>query len=249
MKLKGKVALITGASRGIGLAIAKALSSEGAKLTICSRSEGDIKLAAQSIGNKTLAIGADVTRPDEVKDLVAKSVKTHGDIDILVNNAGDALSASISETDLELWNRMMASNVTSTFLCIKAVLPSMLERKSGRIINIASIAGKFGGRYISAYSASKHAVLGLTKSVAMEVSDHGVTCNAICPGYVDTPLTERSVHRIVEKTGMSFQQARKYLEQENVQQRFIKPEEVADVAVFLASDAGAGITGESINVW
>lgn len=249
MRLKGKVALITGASRGIGLAIARAFAAEGARLALCSRSEGDIRLAAQAVGNRSLAMGCDVTQAAQVDELVRRTLGQCRQIDILVNNAGDAVSAPLLKTDPDLWHRMIASNLTSVYLCTRAVLPAMIEQKSGRIVNMASIAAKIGGKYISAYSASKHGVLGFTRSVAMEVAEHGITCNAICPGYVDTPLTERSVKNIAEKTGVTLAQAKRILENENLQRRLIRPEEVASVAVFLASDAAAGITGEAINLW
>jgi NAD(P)-dependent dehydrogenase (short-subunit alcohol dehydrogenase family) len=194
-------------------------------------------------------MGCDVTREDQIAALVERTRGEYKRIDILVNNAGDAVSAPLLKTDPDLWHRMIASNLTSVYLCTRAVLPAMIEQKSGRIVNMASIAAKIGGKYISAYSASKHGVLGFTRSVAMEVAEHGITCNAICPGYVDTPLTERSVKNIAEKTGVTLAQAKRILENENLQRRLIRPEEVASVAVFLASDAAAGITGEAINLW
>jgi 3-hydroxybutyrate dehydrogenase len=249
VKLKGKVALITGASRGIGLAIAKAFAAEGAKIALCSRNESEIKLTAQSIGNKTLALGCDVCNPDQVKDMVDRTVKHHGKIDILVNNAGDAVSAPVLKTDLSLWDKMINTNLTSVFLCTRAALPYMIEQKAGRIVNISSIAGKMGGKYIAAYSSAKHGVIGYTRCVALEAAEYHITCNAICPGYVDTPMTERSIKNISDKTGVSVNQARRIIENENAQRRLIKPEEVASVAVFLASDEAAGITGEAVNIW
>lgn len=249
MKLKGKVALITGASRGVGLTIAKTFAKEGAKLALCSRSEADMKLAAKGIGKNAQPLACDVTKPEEIEAMVAKAVKHFGHVDVLVNNAGDAISAPLDKTDLDLWRRMIETNLTSVYLCCKAVYPHMKKRKEGRIINIASIAGKIGGKYISAYSASKHGVIGLTRSLAQELSDDGITCNAICPGYLDTPMTERSIRNITQKTGMSYHQAKRVLEGENPQRRLIPPEEVASLALFLASEAAAGITGEAINIW
>lgn len=249
MKLKGKVALITGASRGIGLAIGKAFAAEGAKVALCSRSESDIRLAAQSVGKGTLAIGCDVCNPEQVKDMVDRTVKQFGRLDILVNNAGDAISAPVVKTDMILWDKMINSNLTSVFLCTRAALPHMIEQKSGRILNVSSIAGKMGSKYVSAYSAAKHGVIGFTRCVAIEMAECHITCNAVCPGYVDTPLTERSIQNISEKTGVSVGQARRIIESENVQRRLIKPEEVASVAVFLCSDEAGGITGEAVNIW
>jgi 3-hydroxybutyrate dehydrogenase len=249
VRLKGKVALITGASRGIGLAIAKAFAAEGAKLALCSRTESDIKLTAQSVGKGSIAIGCDVCNPEQVHAMVERALKQFGQIDILVNNAGDAISAPIVKTDLSLWDKMINSNLTSVFLCTRAVLPHMIEKKSGRILNVSSIAGKMGSKYVAAYSAAKHGVIGFTKCVAIEMAEHRITCNAVCPGYVDTPLTERSIKNISEKTGVSVGQARRLIENENVQRRLIKPEEVANVAVFLCSDDAAGITAEAVNLW
>jgi NAD(P)-dependent dehydrogenase (short-subunit alcohol dehydrogenase family) len=243
------VALITGASRGIGLAVAKAFADEGAKLAVCSRDESEIKLAAQGIAGKPLALGCDVCNGEQVKEMVDRTVKQLGRIDVLVNNAGDAISAPIVQTDMALWEKMINSNLTSVFLCTRAVLPYMIEQKSGRIINISSIAGKMGGKYISAYSSAKHGVIGFTRCTALEMADHRINCNAICPGYVDTPMTERSIKNISEKTGVSVSHARRILETENAQRRLIKPEEVATVAVFLASDEAAGVTGEAVNIW
>ncbi len=249
MKLKGKVALVTGASRGIGLAIAKALAAEGAKLALCSRNESDLKLTAAGIGKQAIAIGCDVCNPEQVHQMVERAAKHFGQIDILVNNAGDAISAPLLKTDLALWDKMINTNLTSVFLCTRAVLPGMIERKSGRIVNISSIAGKMGGKYIAAYSSAKHGVIGLTRCTALEVAESRITVNAVCPGYVDTPMTERSIKNISDKTGVSVSQARRLIENENAQRRLIKPEEVASVVVFLCSDDAAGITGEAVNIW
>jgi NAD(P)-dependent dehydrogenase (short-subunit alcohol dehydrogenase family) len=249
VKLKNEVAIVTGASRGVGLAIAREFAKEGARLAICSRSEGDVKLAAKSLGKGVFAAGCDATHEAQVRDFVEKTAKQFGRIDILVNNAGDAVSAPLEKTKLELWNEMISMNLTSVFLFSREVYPIMRKQGDGRIINIGSIAGKIGGKYIAAYSASKHGVIGFTKSLAMEGAEHGIKVNAICPGYLDTPLTERSIKNITEKTGMSFQQARRMLENENPQRRLIPPEEVASIALFLASREAGGITGEAINVW
>jgi len=251
VKLKNIVAVITGGSRGVGLTIAKEFVKEGAKVAICSRSEGDIRLAAKSLGGGkgVFAAGCDASDEGQVRDFVERASKELGRIDVLVNNAGDAVSAPLEKTKLELWKDMINSNMTTVFLFSREVYPIMRKQGEGRIINIASIAGKVGGKYISAYSASKHGVVGFTKSLAMEGAEHGIKCNAICPGYLDTPLTERSIKNITEKTGMSLQQARRMLENENPQRRLIPPEEVASIAVFLASKEAGGITGEAINVW
>jgi NAD(P)-dependent dehydrogenase (short-subunit alcohol dehydrogenase family) len=168
--------------------------------------------------------------------------------DILVNNAGIAESAPFVQTDDELWQRHLAINLTGTFYCTRAALPAMLARGWGRIINVASIAGKTGAPYIAAYAASKHGVLGLTRSLALEVATKGVTVNAICPGYVDTDMTTRALERIEAKTGRSATDALEAIKRMSPQQRLITPEEVAAVALLLASDEGRGINGQALNV-
>jgi NAD(P)-dependent dehydrogenase (short-subunit alcohol dehydrogenase family) len=168
--------------------------------------------------------------------------------DILVNNAGVAESAPLLKTTDEFWHKHLDINLSGTFYCTRAALSQMVERGWGRIINIASIAGKTGAPYIAAYSASKHGVLGLTRSVAVEVATRGVTVNAICPGYVETEMTERAIENITNRTGRSEEQARATLEQMSPQNRLVTPEEVAEMALLLASEAGRGITGQAINI-
>jgi 3-hydroxybutyrate dehydrogenase len=168
--------------------------------------------------------------------------------DIMVNNAGIAESAPITKTDDDLWHRHLAVNLSGTFYCTRAALPQMMERGWGRIINIASIAGKTGAPYVAAYTASKHGVLGLTRSVAMEVARKGITVNAICPGYVDTQMTTRGIENITRKTRLSADEAMESIRKMSPQNRIIEPEEVAALALLLASDEGRGINGQAINV-
>jgi NAD(P)-dependent dehydrogenase (short-subunit alcohol dehydrogenase family) len=168
--------------------------------------------------------------------------------DILVNNAGVAESAPLLKTTDELWRKHLDINLSGTFYCTRAALSSMIGHGWGRIINIASIAGKSGAPYISAYSASKHGVLGLTRSVALEVATRGITVNAICPGYVETEMTERAIENITTRTGRSEEQARATIEHMSPQNRLVTPEEVASLALLLASEEGRGITGQSINI-
>jgi NAD(P)-dependent dehydrogenase (short-subunit alcohol dehydrogenase family) len=168
--------------------------------------------------------------------------------DILVNNAGIAESATLVNTDDELWHRHLNTNLSGTFYCTRAALPSMIQERWGRIINVASIAGKTGAPYISAYAASKHGVLGLTRSVAHEVATLGITANAICPGYVDTEMVSRGIEKITSRTGRSEEEALETLKNMSPQHRLVTVEEVAAVALLLASDEGRGINGQAINV-
>jgi len=196
-----------------------------------------------------LAVTCDVADVKSVEAMFDQVAKTFGHgPDILVNNAGIAQSAPLTKTDDELWHRHLAINLSGSFYCTRAAMPHMLERGWGRIINIASIAGKTGAPYIAAYSASKHGLLGLTRSVALEMATKGITVNAICPGYVDTEMTTRAVESITSKTGRSADESLETLKRMNPQQRLVTSEEIAALALLLASDEGRGINGQAINV-
>ena len=247
--LKDRIALITGGGRGIGRAIALNFAREGATVIVSARTEEQVEAVAKEIGSQALAIVCDVSDPASVKAMFTKTQESLGrGPEILVNNAGIAETATLVQTDDELWHRHLNINLSGTFYCTRAALPNMLAKRWGRIINIASIAGKTGAPYISAYAASKHGVLGLTRSVAHEVATMGITANAICPGYVDTEMVSRGIEKIKSATGRSAEEALEALKKMSPQHRLVTPEEVAAVALLLASDEGRGITGQAINV-
>lgn len=251
LSLIGRRALVTGASRGIGLAIALALAQAGADVAVTARHEVELGQVAEQIralGRNTLVVSCDVTDPAQVEALAAAVQAGLGGIDILVNNAGGGASHKFLNHPDELWHQMILLNLTSVYYVTKAMAPFMVEQRWGRIVTIASTAAKVGGRYIAAYTAAKHGVLGLTRSLALELAPYQITVNAICPGYVDTPMTQATIDNIVSRTHMSESQARESLEKTSPQQRLINPDEIAALTVFLAQESSNGITGQAINV-
>ncbi len=249
--LAGKRAVVTGAGRGIGRSIALALAQAGADVAVTARTHLEIEqLVAeiQVMGCQSLAITCDVTDPEQVTHMATTLTQGLGGVDILVNNAGNAGSHKFLNHPDELWHRMLTINLTSVYYVTKAFIPTLIDQRYGRIINIASIASRVGGSYIAAYTAAKHGVLGLTRALAVELMPYNITVNAICPGYVNTPMTDASVSNIVARTGMPESKAREALESTSPQKRLIEPQEVAAIAVFLAQDINRGITGQAINI-
>ena len=249
--LSGRRAVVTGAGRGIGRSIALALAQAGADVAVTARTQGEIEqLAAEirAMGRQSLAVPCDVTDSEQVKHMASTLIDGLGGVDILVNNAGNAGSHKFLNHPDELWYRMLSINLTSVYYVTKAFVPRLIEQRWGRIITIASMASRVGGSYIAAYTAAKHGVLGLTRALAVELLPYNITVNAICPGYVNTPMTDASVSNIAARTGMSEAQAREALEKSSPQKRLFEPEEIAAVAVFLAQDINKGITGQAINI-
>lgn len=251
LSLAGKRAVVTGAGRGIGRSIALALAEAGANVVVSARTGSEIEALAAEIegmGRRSRALPCDVTDVEQVRLMAERATEALDGIDILVNNAGNAGSHKFVNHPDELWHRMLAVNLTSIYYVSKAFLPKMIEQRRGRIINIASIASRVGGGYIAAYTAAKHGALGLTRALAVELLPYNITVNAICPGYVNTPMTDSSVANIAALTGMGEAKARERLEKTSPQNRLMEPEEIAAIAVFLAQDINRGITGQAINI-
>ena len=240
LRMGSQKALVTGGSRGIGRAIAAALTQAGHEVTIVGRSRETLDEAVAA-GVAAHGAALDVTDTAALRDLAAA-----GAFDILVNNAGGAATGPFLKADLDAFRRMFALNVESTVAATQACLPGMIARGFGRVINIASTAGLKGYAYVSAYVAAKHAVVGLTKALALEVVRQGVTINALCPGYTDTDLVAGSVAGIVAKTGRSEAEARAHFENATPLGRLIRPDEVADAALWLAGPGAAAVTGQCI---
>jgi NAD(P)-dependent dehydrogenase (short-subunit alcohol dehydrogenase family) len=248
-ELTGRVALVTGGGRGIGKAIALSLASAGADVAVSGRSADVLEETAAGIraaGRRAATVVCDVTERAQVEEMVVRVKHDLGNPLILVNNAGIAASAKLTETTDDMWEAMLRVNATGAFYCLRAVLPLMVEAKWGRVINVASIAARAGAAYIAAYAASKHALLGLTRAVAEEVATRGITVNAVCPGYVDTEMTDRSAAFISLRTGREEQDARKILEDFSPQKRLMTAEEVAALTTYLCSEAARGINGQGI---
>jgi NAD(P)-dependent dehydrogenase (short-subunit alcohol dehydrogenase family) len=245
--LAGKHALVTGGGTGIGAAIALALVERGAAVTICGRRPAELKKSASRHDNIHVQT-ADVTDADSLRRLYCDAQAARGSFGIVIANAGAAESAPAEKVSRALWDQTIAVNLTGAFLSVQPALATMRERNWGRIVFIASTAGLKGYAYVAPYVAAKHGVIGLTRALAIETAKTGITVNAVCPGYVETPMLERALDRIVAATKRSEAETRDALAASNPQARFIKPEEVAAAVVWLCAGDSAAITGQAISV-
>jgi len=244
----GHHALVTGGGRGIGAAIARALVARGQRVTVLGRRLDVVQALAAEDPAHFHAVAADVADAPQVAQALADARARFGPVDVLVNNAGQAESAPFMKMNAALWQRMLDVNLTGTMVCTQAVLPGMLEAGWGRIVNVASTAGQVGYAYVAAYCAAKHGVIGLTRSLALELAAKGVTVNAVCPGYTETDIVRESIERVVAKTGRSADEARAEFVKSNPQGRLVRPDEVADAVAWLCGEGAGAVTGQSVSV-
>lgn len=241
-------ALVTGAGTGIGEAISRQLHAQGYRVTLLGRRREPLVALSATLGANSHAVSGDVTDRAGIASAFATARERFGDIEILVNSAGMAPTAPFHRLDFADWQRTMDVNVNGVFHCSQIALEAMLGARWGRIINIASVASLRGFPYVSGYCASKHAVLGLTRAVALEVATQGVTVNAICPGYVDTDIVRAAIAEIISKTGRTEDEAMEHFTQSNPQGRLIEASEVASAVSWLCSDGAASVTGQAVAI-
>jgi NAD(P)-dependent dehydrogenase (short-subunit alcohol dehydrogenase family) len=246
----GPHAVVTGGGRGIGAAVATRLVAAGYRVTITGRDASLLAGFAASLGGEGVCnpVAMDVSDRASVDQCMDKARATFGPIAVLVNNAGQAQSAPFLKTDTAMFERMIGVNLMGVFHCTQAVLPDMLAAQSGRVINVASTAALVGYAYVSAYTAAKHGVLGLTRALALELATKGITVNAVCPGYTETDIVKDAVANIITKTGRTELDARAELAKGNPMKRLVQPDEVADTVLWLAGLGAASITGQAIAV-
>ena len=247
-KLEERHVVVTGGGRGIGAEIARALADAGARVTIMGRNQALLEKHAKSLGPAATAIVCDVTDEKDVERAFAQARERAGDPMILVNNAGQAKSEKFLDTDRALWDRMLAVNLTSMYLCTRQVLPAMMRAQQGRVVNIASTVGVKGAARMTAYSAAKHGVVGLTRSLALETAKFGITVNAVCPGYTDTDMTEQGVQELMAAKQISRDEARAMITRVIPRGEMTSPREVASVVAWLCMPESSAVTGQAIVV-
>lgn len=254
MSARGKTALITGSTSGIGRAVARALALDGANVVIngLEDDEAGARVASQlgaETGAEVRFHGANMMNPDEIDAMVTFTVERFGRVDILVNNAGIQHTAALESFPREKWDAILAVNLSSAFHAAHAVLPGMQRAGWGRIINTASVHGVVASVHKAAYVAAKHGIVGLTRVIGLENADRGITCNAICPGWVETPLIEQQIEKIASEQSISIDEAKvELVRHKQPSRRFVQPEELGALAVFLCSDGAASITGTALPV-
>jgi NAD(P)-dependent dehydrogenase (short-subunit alcohol dehydrogenase family) len=250
--LTGRHAIVTGGGRGIGAAVAHALGRLGATLTLTGRDLDTLRATARQVGERhgveVGALACDVTSADTVESAFARSQEERGAADILVNNAGQAEGRPFMETDRALWDRLLAVNLTGAWLCTRQVLEGMVDARAGRIVNMASTSGLKGYRNITAYCASKHGLVGLTRALAAETARAGITVNAVCPAYTDTDMSTRAVDNVARDMDVTDDEARTLLARAIPRGTLITPDEVADAVAWLCSPGASGISGQTITI-
>jgi len=246
--LTGRHVIVTGASRGIGLAVAGRLAARGAVITLVARDKTRLEAARASLGPAHAAVAGDVAVEAEAERAMDAAMDAHGAPWGLVNNAGTAEAAAFLASNSALWRRMLDVNLISAVTCTRRVLPAMQQAGGGRIVNVASLAALTGFRYVSAYVASKHALLGMTRALALETARDGITVNAVCPGYTETPMLEQSITSAAARTGKSAEEIRAVYAASNPGGRLVQPDEVARAVAWLCEPAQAALSGQALTL-